>query len=73
MERKLPPLNWLRAFESSARQLSFTDAARELHMTQSAVSQQIKALENYLGKTFFIRKPRSLELTVDAQKLFANC
>ncbi len=67
MERKLPPLNWLRAFESAARHLSFTDAARELHMTQSAVSQQIKALENYLGKTFFIRKPRSLELTVDAQ------
>lgn len=36
-------------------------------MTQSAVSQQIKALENYLGKTFFIRKARSLELTADAQ------
>ena len=67
MERKLPPLNWLRAFESASRHLSFTDAARELHMTQSAVSQQIKALENYLGKTFFIRKARSLELTVDAQ------
>jgi len=67
MDKKLPPLNWLRAFESAARHLSFTDAARELHMTQSAVSQQVKALENYLGKTFFIRKARSLELTVDAQ------
>ena len=67
MNRKLPPLNWLRAFESASRHLSFTDAARELNMTQSAVSQQIKALENYLGRTFFIRKSRSLELTIDAQ------
>ena len=67
MDKKLPPLNWLRAFESASRHLSFTDAARELHMTQSAVSQQIKALENYLGQTFFIRKPRSLELTEAAQ------
>ena len=63
MDKRLPPLNWLRAFESASRHLSFTDAARELHMTQSAVSQQIKALENYLGRTFFIRKARSLELT----------
>ena len=67
MDKKLPPLNWLRAFESAARLLSFTDAARELHMTQSAVSQQIKSLENYLGRSFFIRKPRSLELTDAAQ------
>ena len=67
MDKKLPPLNWLRAFESASRHLSFTDAARELHMTQSAVSQQIKALENYLGRTFFVRKARSLELTEAAQ------
>ena len=62
-ERSLPPLNWLRAFESSARQLSFTRAAEELHMTQSAVSQQIKSLENYLRRDLFIRKPRALQLT----------
>lgn len=67
MEKRLPPLNWLKAFEAASRHLSFTDAARELHMTQSAVSQQIKALENYLGRTFFIRKPRSLELTEAAR------
>ncbi len=60
---RLPPLNWLRAFEASARALSFTAAAQELHMTQSAVSQQIKGLENALGRTLFYRRVRGLELT----------
>lgn len=60
---RLPPLNWLRAFEASARALSFTAAAQELHMTQSAVSQQIKSLENALGRTLFHRRVRGLELT----------
>lgn len=60
---RLPPLNWLRAFEASARALSFTVAAQELCMTQSAVSQQIKCLENALGRTLFVRRVRGLELT----------
>lgn len=60
---QLPPLNWLRAFEASARALSFTEAAQELHMTQSAVSQQIKSLEQALGRTLFHRRARGLELT----------
>lgn len=60
---RLPPLNWLRAFEASARALSFTAAAQELSMTQSAVSQQIKSLENSLGRTLFLRRVRGLELT----------
>jgi LysR family glycine cleavage system transcriptional activator len=60
---RLPPLNWLRAFEASARHLSFTGAANELNMTQSAISQQIKGLEAYLGKPLFRRLPRVLELT----------
>ena len=60
---RLPPLNWLRAFEASARALSFTVAAQELSMTQSAVSQQIKSLENALGRTLFYRRVRGLELT----------
>jgi LysR family glycine cleavage system transcriptional activator len=60
---RLPPLNWLRAFEASARALSFTDAARELSMTQSAVSQQIKSLETALGRVLFLRSARGLELT----------
>eukprot|EP01041_Mallomonas_annulata_P026278 gene26278-47543_t len=60
---RLPPLNWLRAFEASARALSFTAAAQELNMTQSAVSQQIKSLESALGRLLFVRRVRGLELT----------
>jgi len=48
MKRELPPLTWLRAFEASARHLSFTQAANELRLTQAAVSKQIKLLEQYL-------------------------
>jgi LysR family glycine cleavage system transcriptional activator len=59
----LPPLNWLRAFEAAARHLSFTHAARDLNMTQSAVSQQIKSLESHLGRALFHRRPKALELT----------
>ena len=61
--QRLPPLNWLRAFEASARALSFTAAAQELNMTQSAVSQQIKSLENAIGRPLFVRRVRGLELT----------
>lgn len=61
--KDLPPLQWLRVFESSARHLSFTQAADELNITQSAVSQQIKLLENFVGETLFIRGTRSLQLT----------
>ncbi|MCE8006044.1 LysR substrate-binding domain-containing protein [Aestuariivita sp.] len=63
MHRDLPPLGWLRTFEAAARQLSFTGAARDLNMTQSAVSQQIKSLEGHLGRALFHRRPRALELT----------
>ena len=62
-DTSLPPLNWLRAFESAARHLSFTSAAADLNMTQSAVSQQIKNLEHYLGRTLFIRRTRSIVMT----------
>lgn len=63
MQTPLPPLGWLRTFEAAARHLSFTGAARDLNMTQSAVSQQIKSLEGYLGRPLFHRRPRALELT----------
>ena len=59
----LPPLNWLRSFEASARLGSFTAAAGEINITQSAVSQQIKLLEARLGETLFIRSSRKLRLT----------
>lgn len=61
--RDLPPLNWLRSFDAAARHLSFTAAAEELLITQSAVSQQIKSLEHYLGHALFVRRPRRLQLT----------
>lgn len=63
MKNSLPPLGWLRTFEAAARHLSFTGAANDLNMTQSAVSQQIKGLESHLGKPLFHRRPRALELT----------
>lgn len=69
MKKRLPPLNWLRAFEASARHLNFTQAAAELHMTQAAISQQIKGLESSLGYALFTRLPRGLSLT-DAGKSY---
>ncbi|WP_085125491.1 LysR substrate-binding domain-containing protein [Tistlia consotensis] len=63
MSRRLPPLSWLRAFEASARHLSFTHAAAELGLTQAAISKQVKALELHLHEPLFQRGPRSLVLT----------
>ncbi|HYD66525.1 transcriptional regulator GcvA [Azospirillum sp.] len=63
MSRRLPPLNALRAFEAAARHLSFTKAAEELHVTQAAVSHQIKGLEEWLGLPLFRRMNRALVLT----------
>ena len=63
MARRLPPLNALRAFEAAARHLSFTKAAEELHVTQAAVSHQVKLLEQDLGVTLFRRMTRKLALT----------
>ncbi len=56
-------LNWLRTFEAAARHLSFTAASKELRLTQTAVSLQIKSLETKLGTSLFIRRPKSLQLT----------
>lgn len=63
------PLNALRAFEASARHLSFTLAAEELHVTQSAISAQVKNLEQRLGRPLFRRLPRGLALTDEGQAL----
>lgn len=60
---RLPPLNALRAFETSARLGSFTRAAEELHVTQAAVSQQVKQLEQHLGNPLFMREAKGLRLT----------
>ena len=63
------PLNALRAFEASARQLSFTRAGLELRVTQAAVSHQVKSLEDTLGVQLFRRLPRGLALTDEGQAL----
>ena len=63
------PLNALRAFEVSARHLSFTRAGLELHLTQAAVSQHVKNLEDRLGKKLFRRVPRGLALTDEGTAL----
>ena len=61
--RFLPPLDLLRGFESAARHLSFTKAAAELFLTQSAVSRQIQSLEDFLGAPLFERRHKALALT----------
>ncbi len=66
---RLPPLELLTAFEAAARQLSFTKAAAERFLTQSAISRQIKALEDDLGVALFRRRHRALELTDDGRQL----
>jgi LysR family glycine cleavage system transcriptional activator len=67
MATHLPSLNGLRAFEASARHLSFTLAAAELNVTQAAISHQIKRLEEQLNVPLFVRQNRTLTLTKAAQ------
>lgn len=65
---KIPPITSIRAFEVAARRLSFTKAAEELHITQSAVSKHIRHLEEWLRVSLFIRKTRSLALTPEGER-----
>lgn len=67
MTARLPSLNGLRAFEAAARHLSFTLAASELNVTQTAISHQIRRLEQELGIRLFIRQNRALALTPEAR------
>ncbi|NKX40090.1 LysR family transcriptional regulator [Rhodobacteraceae bacterium R_SAG2] len=69
MSKSLPPLTWFRSFEAAARTLSFTAAAEEIGLTQSAVSQQVKSLEMRLGVDLFVRRTRGLALTDAGRKL----
>jgi LysR family glycine cleavage system transcriptional activator len=70
MRRPLPPLNALRAFEATARHLSFSKAAEELHVTPAALSHQIRGLEDLLGLKLFHRRTRSIELTEPARLIY---
>src|SRR5689334_3335914 len=66
-EAALPPLTALRAFEATARHQSFTLAAKELCVTQTAVSHQVKQLEDHLGTVLFRRLSRRIELTTEGR------
>lgn len=69
MYSRLPPLNGIRVFDAVARLGSFKRAAEELHVTPTAVSHQIKALEASLGVLLFLRKTRAIQLTQDGKVL----
>jgi LysR family glycine cleavage system transcriptional activator len=69
MQRRLPSLTSLRAFEAAGRHLSFTKAAAELTVTQAAISHQVKALEQQLNVALFVRLPRQLKLTAAGESL----
>lgn len=68
MTRRLPPLNALKAFEAAARHLNFINAANELAVSPSAISHQVKSLEDWAGLTLFRRDGRAMALTEPAQK-----
>ncbi|SRR6266702_3081362 len=72
MRKPLPPLSSLRSFEAVARQLSFSKAAEELHVTPGAVSQQIRALEELLGAKLFDRTRRWVALTDIAARMLPD-
>src|SRR5699024_4160601 len=66
--KRLPPLNTLRAFVAAARFESFNQAARQLSVTPSAVSHQIRTLETFLGVKLFLRRSRQVHLTEAGQR-----
>lgn len=68
--RKLPPLGSLRAFEAAARHKSFAAAAEELGVTPTAISHQIRTLEEICGRPLFRRRPRPISLTGPGERLF---
>jgi LysR family glycine cleavage system transcriptional activator len=70
---RLPPLDLMASFEAAARHLSFTRAAAERFVTQSAMSRQMRALEEELGLALFRRQHRALSLTEAGVRLFAVC
>lgn len=69
LRKRLPPTKALVVFEATARHMSFTRAAEELHLTQAAVSRQIRVLEQNLGVLLFSREKRAVRLTPEGQRL----
>ncbi|AMO38798.1 LysR substrate-binding domain-containing protein [Thauera humireducens] len=70
--RRLPNFVLLRAFEAAARLESFTLAANELHLTQSAISHQVRELEDYFGRKLFERRNRRVEPTLEGRRLLES-
>ncbi|MFD2205877.1 LysR substrate-binding domain-containing protein [Kiloniella antarctica] len=68
---KLPPLTAVRHFTAAATHMSFKRAAKELHVTEGAISRQIKVLEEYIGSALFMRVHRGVQLTDAGQRLHA--
>lgn len=66
--RRLPNFSALRAFEAAARHENFSRAAEELHLTHGAISHQVRALEQELGRELFVRNGRQVKITSDALK-----
>ena len=62
--RRLPHLTYLEAFEAAARHLSFTRAAEELNCTQAAISQRVRALEQFFSRPLFHRRSNGLEIRI---------
>lgn len=71
LRERLPPLNALRVFESAGRLESFNHAGEELHVTPSAVSHQIRSLEQFLGARLFVRQTRQVRLTPQGRDLLS--
>ncbi len=70
--KPLPPLNSLVAFAAAAKHLSFTKASEELHVTQGAISRQVRHLEDYLEQPLFIREKRSIRLTIMGHEYYTQ-
>lgn len=69
---RLPPLNALKAFEAASRHLNFKFAAEELHVTQSAIAQHVRHLEEELGIKLFERHSKGVNLTANGRKYAAS-
>ena len=70
--QRIPSLHALRAFEAAARLGSFARASEELHLTPSAISHQVRALEQHLARALFMRANRQVILTPDGERLLAG-
>jgi DNA-binding transcriptional LysR family regulator len=70
--RKIPNFVLLRAFEAAARLQSFTLAAHELHLTPSAISHQVRELEEVFGRPLFVRSHRRVDPTAEGRRLYES-